>query len=185
MAVPHSYHIVLPNDVDVFCSCEEAFKAINTTLQDKGMVRTDVTSIAYTWEPKRAPANPICNLPLQIIKPNPEWKVFPQDIVNSFDFSVSRAVLMSKVHVLGDPEIGCKDARILRLSDPLRSLKRVVKYAQRGVVFDEWELHKLFLAYGEMSEERKTKMKEDVLATRFPDEDDYAWYSEDDYFEGE
>ena len=58
------------------------------------------------------------------------------------------------------------------------------------MVFDEWELHKLFLAYGEMSEDRKTQMAQDVAATRLVPEghdkdDDYFWYDEDDYFDGE
>lgn len=182
MAAPEGSHIIQPNDVDIFCRSEEDYRNLSLALTEKGMRLTERSMIADTLKPARS--DPFCNLALQIIKPHPDWKLFPRDIVNSFDFSVSRAVLMSKEHVEGDPEIGYQNARILRLSDPLRSLKRVVKYAQRGVQFDDWELHKLFLAYGQMSEERKKKMAESVEATRI--EDDYdVWYDEDDYFEGE
>jgi hypothetical protein len=142
-------------------------------------------------------------MPIQVIKPNPEWKTFPDDILSSFDFDICRAVLLNLEEVLADTNVGQLKGKILRLNNPLRSLKRVIKYTARGVEFSDGELLKLFQGWEEMPRGRRDvwldEASEALTAARnaaaaalmgespYIDDDDdgYDWLDDDDYFDGE
>jgi hypothetical protein len=153
MATPHDTPI-LPNDVDIFATSNENALAIAEALSEKFQVPYTSNELVYSIEnPSGGPA-----MPIQVVKPHPEWKDFPQDILNSFDMDISRAVLVGPEVVLADYNVGFLTGKLLRIANPLRSLKRVMKYHARGVEFKDGELIKLFLAWQQMSDERREEV---------------------------
>lgn len=178
-------HIVQPNDVDIFATSEQGARRIAKSLNELGYTMVDVNDVVFSLEATHITPY---KLPVQIVKPNPKWATFPDDIINDFDMDICRALLMSPRVVWADANVGQPSGKFLRVNNPLRSLKRMMKYHLRGVQFDEWELLKLFRAWEEMPQDRK-----DDLMTLYcpgnqsmPDEPsgDYR-YEEDDWFEGE
>lgn len=173
---------VLPGDIDVFARSawdadriarrfQRSFNLSPWGADDNGTV------ISLVGTP----------LPVQIVRPNPTWKVFPDDILSDFDLDICRAVIVDETTVLADKNVGYHFGKLLRINNPLRSLKRVMKYAARGVEFDDHELLKLFEAWDAATPERK---KEIIEAARAPEPDGEpsydAWdYDEDDWFDGE
>jgi hypothetical protein len=112
-------------------------------------------------------------------------------------------VLLNSEEVLADTNVGQLKGKILRLNNPLRSLKRVIKYTARGVEFPDWELLKLFQGWEAMPKDRKDdwldEAAEALTAARnaaaaalmgeaaYADDDaeGYDWLDDDDYFDGE
>jgi hypothetical protein len=112
-------------------------------------------------------------------------------------------VLINLEEVLADTNVGQLKAKILRLNNPLRSLKRVIKYTARGVEFSDWELLKLFQGWEAMPRDRKDGWMDEAsqaltdarnaaaaaLMGESPyvddDDDGYDWLDDDDYFDGE
>jgi hypothetical protein len=177
----------LPNDIDVFATSGDAARAIANDLYDcMGMTWDIETDVAYSMTPQGdEPA-----LPVQVVKPHPDWKKFPEDILQSFDMDVCRAVLISPNTILADQNAGADLGKLLRINHPLRSLKRVLKYHARGVSFNEWELLKVFRAWDQMKPEDKQALidahdPQNKLGSSSYDGDPYDWYDDDDWFEGE
>lgn len=173
-----------PNDVDIFAVSNEDATALVTELQaDLGYHITSQNDVAYTL-------HKTAYLPVQLVRPSPEWTNFPDDILNSFDMNICRGVLISPGTLLGDMELGFTRGKLLRMHNPLRTLKRVMKYQVRGIEFNDHELLKLFRAWQEMTPERQQAMLDQAHAEAFPsdsnDQDYEDWYDDDDdWFEGE
>jgi hypothetical protein len=178
-SVDHSL-IIQPNDIDIFAISDAAADAICTDLCQAGMFPEQSNSIVTTLAPSQY--KPICDMNIQVIKPNPIWQNFPDDIIHSFDLNVCKAILIDG-HIIGDIEIGSTIGRVLRVANPLRTIRRIMKYQSRGVQFDDWELVKTFLAWDELSEERV----QEITASAQPEEETvpYDWYDADDYFDAE
>ncbi len=174
---------ILPNDVDIFATSNEQAKVIARSLLGKGnrLFGLDENEVAYTVHHGCGDMN------VQVVKPHPEWKTFPDDILLSFDMDICRALVTSPTTALIDENAGWLNGKILRTSNALRSLKRVLKYHQRGVEFNDHELLKLFQAWELMSSERKTTILEEARSEAFPVYSDSGdWdYDEDRWFEGE
>lgn len=174
---------ILPNDVDIFAVSKEAAFEIRRDLQDHlRLVWKEETDIASTLKPSPL-GKPQFNMDVQVVRPHPEWKEFPLDIVTSFDMDVCRAVLMDDCTALADVNVGDLQGKFLRINNPLRSMQRAMKYNARGVQFDAWELLKLFRAWDEIPQERKQELIEFHNPNNY-EADSSNWY-EDDYFEGE
>jgi hypothetical protein len=176
-----------PNDVDIFATTMDNAVALVADLEKRfGLYRGVETDIAYTLEAVNA-----AFLPLQIVKPHPDWKTFPDDVINSFDMDICRALLISEDCILADENAGRGVGKLLRINNPLRSLKRVLKYHQRGVQFNEWELLKLFQAWEQMKGDDKAALVDrynpyiDHSAPVGDSQAGYDWYDDDDWFEGE
>lgn len=177
---------ILPNDVDIFATSQENARALTDDLiklpQVLWMEENDTVFTITRGTIERH------DLAIQIVKPNPAWQIFPQDILNDFDLDISRAVLVGPTKVIADFNVGLREGKVLRVNNPLRSLKRVLKYHARGVDFNDHELLKLFQAWEQMSEERKAIMLSRARMDAMPPEpvDSGDWeYDEDDWFEGE
>jgi len=180
---------ILPNDVDVFAVSDKAALYIhNFLINRKGWDLDAISSIAYTLSHKRR------DFTVQIVKPNPAWKTFPDDFMAAFDMDVCRAVLLSPTEVLADANVGDLWGKLLLINDPLRSLKRVMKYHKRGVQFLDRELIKLFEAWELATPERRADILAMAQGTKpDPEEPSYpvetnsdSWeYDEDDYYRGE
>lgn len=176
---------VLPNDIDIFATSNEHAYQIMHDLYD-GPFSVDENEVAITITRGKG------QMQIQIVKPHPEWKHFPVDIINSFDLDISRALLLSPSMVLADKNVGYSDGKLLRINNPLKSLKRVMKYAARGIEFNDHELYKLFAAWDQVKPEKKKELLEEAHQATLPrDYPCYAWgydydfYDEDDYFDGE
>lgn len=183
----------LPRDIDIFATSEDNAKAIVDAVRCSG--RWDVSETAVAFTIKRTGHL----LDIQVVRPSPEWRHWPGDLLESFDLSVSRAVLVAPGTVMGDADAGSYEGKILRTNNPLRSLKRVMKYNERKVTFHDHELLKLFRAWDMTPQEKKdawiTEAAKEYDRLRGPlkvhegddddDESSYGFYDDDDWFEGE
>jgi hypothetical protein len=180
-----------PNDIDIFATTDENAEQIANELLIGRFDTYEVNELSYTLGPCSRRRG------VQVIKPNPAWQKWPNDMLMSFDFDVSRAVVTCPTRVIADINIGNLDGKVLRVNNPLRSLKRAMKYHARGVEFTDRELHKLFLAWDQLSATRKAEIAEGITRAEkaIADEEERRmqamasatadWYSDDDYFEGE
>lgn len=179
-------HVVQPNDVDIFATSAEGASTIAYALGELGYAIADANDVVFSLKPTFLTD---AVLPIQIVKPSPSWKTFPDDIINDFDMDICRALLVSPQMVWADANVGQPNAKFLRINNPLRSIRRMIKYHKRGVDFSDWELLKLFRAWEEMPQDKKDKL----LALHCPgndtvsddSSDDYDIYDSDDWFEGE
>lgn len=166
-----------PGDIDIFAVSVEAWEDLGKEMSGK---------LDYLMGNPFHQDSPVINLipfrsltgskSVQLIRPHPSWITFPDDILEWFDLDVSRAVLVAPDKVLADVNLGKFDAKLLRISDPLRSLKRVLKYHKRGVEFNDWELLKLFQAWDLIDADRKASMITAAHELAFPEmepEEDY------------
>jgi hypothetical protein len=178
-----------PNDVDIFATSLANADALAADLESRfGLYRGIETDVAYSLMRNEFLNDDATFLPLQVVKPHPDWKTFPDDVIGSFDMDICRAMLISEDCILADENAGKGVGKLLRINNPLRSLKRVLKYHQRGVQFNEWELLKLFQAWQQMSDADKQAMLDRHNPNAGADYvagDGYEWYDDDDYFEGE
>ncbi len=183
---------IKPNDIDVFAVSNEAAESLATQINNVMglMVAPASSAVAYTI------VRSCERKDVQVVKPHPDWKVFPDDIINSFDMNVCRAVLITPDTLLGDIDAGTTYGKILRTHNPIRTLRRIMKYSQRGVQFTDHEVMKVFKAWEQTSEERKAELLDLAYHEAFPaieddvadydyDSGSYDWEDEDDYFEGE
>ena len=177
-----------PNDIDIFATSQEGAYKITSALCGFEDIyespRLSETAIGFSLSSARLlPQN---TLAIQILRPHASWLSFPQDIINAFDLNVSRAIVLDEKTVLCDTDAGGTYGKILRISDPVRTMTRVVKYAQRGVRFNRLELLKLFDAWDSASPERKAEIKTIAIQTEADEmPTDYRDWSndnsEDDY----
>lgn len=182
MATPHDSPI-LPNDIDIFATSEDnAMRIANNLCDQLGMIYFDNSLVCTVTSHPTLPD-------IQIVRPAPEWTNFPEDIILNFDLDISRAVLIGEHIVVADLHCGFKDGKILRVNNALRSLKRVMKYHDRGIQFNDHELLKLFQAWDQMPAETKAGMVENARReVEQVDESqtfDSSFYSDDRWFDGE
>lgn len=179
--------IITPGDVDVFATSNQGADDIAANLMSNYGVNWTDNGIVLSS------TSELNGLPIQIIRPDPLWKAFPDDILNAFDMDVCRAILLRPDCIIADHNVGLEYGKLLRIRNPLRSLKRVMKYHRRGVAFTDWELLKLFRAWDEMPSEQKQELVQRALPpvpVAGPEEgedvvaDDYTW-DDSTYFEAE
>lgn len=191
-----SYMAVDPNDIDIFAVSEEAAQSIARDLI--ALTGREMTENPVAITIHRGLHELTNLLPIQIVKPSPDWKTFPDDILNNFDLDICRAVLIDEHTLLADVNAGILQGKFLRINNPLRSLKRALKYHKRGVEFDDHELLKLFDAWDQTPAERKEGLKqqataewEQMRAARqevgdIDDGEEFGyWYDDSTWFEGE
>ncbi len=181
MACPHDAP-VLPNDIDIFAVSEADAIAIWNDIEEKlNYYLNSSNDTVYSL------ASFDGGLGIQVVRPNPNWTKWPDDILNDFDLDICRAVLVAPDKVLADYNVGQMSGKILRINNPLRTLKRAAKYMARGVKFEDHELLKIFQAWEQTPDERKQTMLGAAKAAAefvpFSYPEDY--YTGDDWFEGE
>lgn len=165
-----------PNDIDIFATSEEAFRQLPRLLRQKaGWYCMEDGDMVKAFERANTARR------VQLVKPHSEWSAFPGDILGSFDLSVGMAALESEHITLAHSHAGGNFSKILRINEPVRTLKRVLKYHKRGVEFDDWELMKLFKAWDAMTPEQKQIA--DMLHSQTEEVDASVFYFDyDDYF---
>lgn len=171
---------VLPNDIDIFATTQEHADSVADEI---------TTKLDYWWNSDNETVIELVSGTdkpnIQIVRPNPLWSTWPDDILGDFDLDICRAVLVAPDKVLADYNVGEMYGKILRINNPLRTLKRVSKYMARGVKFDDHELLKIFQAWEQMPTERKDVMLALARQTMAYDDVPPSYYTDDDWFEGE
>lgn len=107
--------------------------------------------------------------------------------MDSFDFTLSRAVIIEDRRIICDNDVGDMWIKIIRIRSPLKTMKRVLKYTERGAKVDDWELLKVMRAWQEMPKDRQEEILAEAELERLnsmPGESDYLWDA-NDYWEGE
>lgn len=179
MSFPHD-NPILPNDIDVFATSTANAEAISGALCQLYGTYSEFNGIVYSIK------RPAPDLSIQVVCPSPTWKVFPDDLMNSFDLDICRALLLNATTVICDVNAGQRQGKVLRTNNALRSLKRVLKYHARGVEFADWELLKLFQAWEALDADRKAQILEVAKPVLDPPLfDSGGWQDDDDWFEGE
>ena len=173
-----------PSDIDIFAVSDEAAKWLRLELtMHPDYFLKDENELVTTYE-----AIDPRMLGIQVVRPSPDWKTLPDDLINSFDLNVCRAVIISKTECICDEDSGDIYGKVLLVNNPLKTFKRIIKYSARGVEFSDHEMLKVFRAWDSTDAERKTGMIE-----RAADEavqggqvfiEDYE-FDEDDYFDAE
>lgn len=169
-----------PNDIDIFATSNQNADAIYDALRVQGYLWWDSTEVARTMH-KKGHKN------IQIVKPSPEWATFPNDVIESFDLNVCRAMFISPERIMADAEAGGTYGRVLRINNPLRTLKRIHKYQVRGVEFSDHEMLKVFQAWEQVAPEKRQEWLDRAQSDALPsDADSGGWdYDDDEWFEGE
>lgn len=175
---------IKPNDIDIFATSDDNAEGIVDTLVQLRNGRTfsisernDITTTIRRMNGR--------GLPMQVIRPSPEWKTFPDDLIDSFDLDVCRAVIVSSVDVLCDENAGWMSGKVLRVNNPLRTFKRIMKYAARGVQFNDHELLKVLRAWDQMPAEKKATWIQEAADELRQPAFDSNFVNYDDWFEGE
>jgi len=184
-----NYRAARPNDIDIFAVSNEAAEKIVANCMVDPLVRC----ISRSDNGLVISMTRLGAIPIQVVRPNPAWHQFPTDILNSFDMTVCRAIVVDRVTVLGDEKAGGEVGKFLRINNPLRSMQRMMKYHRRGVAFSEWELLKLFRAWEDLGPDRKQNLISNAeQAERLAQGEEQQPSSEpdytldnDDYWEGE
>lgn len=164
------------NDVDIFAKSKADYETLMSRICNAG------------WYPALGGLNvqrfikPGSKLPeIQVINPPVEWKTFPYDVLNSFDLSHSRALLVSSTEVLADCDIQHNELRVLRINDPVRTLQRITKYAGKGIGCPELEYLKVLEAYHKIDDEKKSEIwlryQEEEIPGDYWDEQE-VWFEE-------
>ncbi len=179
---------ILPNDIDIFCKTRGAAAWLSERISRIWRTVREFNGVAYNFN--REP----CGMRVQVIAPSPAWLVWPDDMLNSFDMDICRALIMTPTWGLADQNVGGLDAKILKIHDPVRTMRRVMKYQARGVQFNDHELLKLFRAWDALGVADKQERIAAVvipysnafMEDQEPAQDYGGWDLEDDeYFDGE
>lgn len=173
-----------PNDIDIFAkSDEDASNLVNDLVHGSDYVLCSQNEIVSSFS---ASAMNLDKLGIQVVRPSPEWKLFPTDLINSFDLDVCRAVIISPIEILCDINAGEFYGKVLRINNPLRTFKRIMKYQVRGVSFSDHELLKVFRAWDEMPAAKKESwINQAADSTHEQETFDSDFTDDDDWFEAE
>lgn len=164
-----------PNDIDIFATSESNWQTVSDQIEAMGYTWLSYGDIVreFMAEGKKN---------VQIIKPAHDWKEFPIDVLNSFDITAAKSILVCATKTWSHVHAGGNEGKLLRINDPLRTLQRVMKYHKRGVHFDNTELAKLFFAWEEMNEEQKRMSCDLNLESYDQDYADYEFSFDDTFF---
>lgn len=142
-----------PGDIDVFAVSLAAADDIRNELCRLWEMPFSRNEMVTSHDP--SPKTPDGMLAIQVVEPHPSWTTYPDDILNSFDLTLCKAVLLNRETVLAHIEAGCPNGRFVAINSPMKAMKRMLKYHKRGVSFEDWELLKILKAWDAMTPEQK------------------------------
>ncbi len=166
--------VVPAKDCDVFPGNQDSFDAIKYALIEKiGFEKSYENGVSLTLRtPKKKRENMdirwrFCPQ-IQLIKPIVEGRVVTsgsiEDILNAFDFTITRAAIISPEEVLVDEDfIKDENNHLLKLKNihcPISSMLRCMKYSKKGYWMRPSESLKLYLDWENRSPEYKSDMIE-------------------------
>lgn len=181
--------VVMPNDIDIFGTTRDNTEKIVENLEANGYHIYQVSNDRI-WHMSWSAFPNTKKMDVQVIQPNPAWLddddgKFRENLINDFDLSTSRSIVVDDKWIMCDSSMDYFEAKILRINNPFRSLKRVLKYRKRGFSFRDEELIKIFKAWDALSPERKAEIIASTEPEIYIQPPDYEFAHEDDWFEGE
>jgi len=130
---------------------------------------------------------------IQLIKPNDTARILtygtPEQVLNNFDFTITRAAILSPTEVLVDDDFEDDELKmhlvLKNIHCPVSSLLRCCKYSEKGYFLKPVESIKLFKDWEERDDEYKTKITEFLVASsKFdPNDPDAGPLSREDVME--
>lgn len=161
----------LPGDIDIFPINEKTYNELLVKLKSLKLVIRKENDMAISYRSNKK----ISNLNIQLIKPVKEAKIVAfgsaEDILNNFDFTVTRCAIISEKMCLVDVYFKSDDeANRLRLRNihcPVSSLLRVCKYARKGFWIPARQAVKLFADWDGRSMEYKAKILDFFVKNEF------------------
>lgn len=129
------------SDYDLFFSNEKSYLKTADTLSSLGfkMVFDCPIGLLRTYKNR--------DMKVQLITPNrPDWFFYPESVLESFDFTATQFLLFKDGLITTKQAISDVRKKILRIhkiTHPVSTFKRVIKYKEKGYSFSEEELMKL------------------------------------------
>ncbi|WP_119071591.1 hypothetical protein [Aggregatilinea lenta] len=142
-------------DIDLFPYQAGAAAAMIERLVDHGLTVKHASDYAttFSWPYEELRMGGSFAPDIQIIHWHRDWHS-AEDILDSFDFANSAVALMgcyALAHPLFEEAEEHDTLRIVAIDDPVRCLKRVMKYARKGYDVPYTELARLFLEWDRRS----------------------------------
>lgn len=158
---------IVPNDIDVFCGNEDAFNRIVARLKaHKDVKRKTKTEIETKFEYRMSTGFHKNFYSIQVIRPTQIMNMVSEGdyerILDNFDFTIAKVALINnqediialayeKFH---EHDVGNKLV-LTNIHCPISSMKRVIKYCNKGYHIESSELLKLFKDYENRTPEWK------------------------------
>ena len=162
-------------DIDLFPQSENSYTSLVTELNLIGFKIKHENDLSITYSSLESHSDPRwLTIPtIQVIKPVKEGEILTvgnmEDILNNFDFSVTRVGLISLDEGLADEDFVKDDLKsiinIKNIHCPVSSLLRCVKYCKKGFRLKSIETFKLFQDWDNRSLEYKSRLLE--LITKY------------------
>lgn len=158
---------IIPNDIDVFCRDEETFKRIESRMKSHPeMKRKGKTEIETKFEYRMSSGFHKNYYSIQVIKPTQIMNMVSDGdyarVLDNFDFTISKAAILNSsedifavVHKDFHEHDAANKLVITNIHCPISSMKRVIKYCNKGYHIESSELLKLFKDYENRSPEWK------------------------------
>lgn len=155
-----------PGDLDIYCFSDLNYAALREIMVANNFVKGHETKFAVEMVPN---SNAQYYGPMiQLIKPVLDGRIVAvgqiDDILTNFDFTVTRAALISENVGYVDEDF-IRDEReqnliIKNIHCPISSSLRFIKYARKGYKATSFEIYKLFLDWDNRSPEYKSGLTE-------------------------
>jgi len=161
--------VVIPGDVDIFSHSDISIDDLLNEFISIGYKKMHENNLSITLEPEDEKKIELEIFPIpQIIKPIREGKIIScgtnEELLENFDFSITRAAILSPTTVLVDEDFEEDERRkILRLKNihcPISSMIRCCKYAKKGYFIRPMEALKLFKEWDIRGEDYRNRMIE-------------------------
>lgn len=160
---------IVPNDIDIFCETEEVYEKIASLFEKANNVKKGrKTKIETKYKIQLGNKTGFHQeyYGVQLIKPTQIMNMISvgdvYTILDNFDFTIARCAILpdnkTVAHVSFMAHELMKTLVITNIHCPISSLKRVIKYCQKGYTVESFELLKLFIDY----ENRSTEWKKTI-----------------------
>jgi hypothetical protein len=169
MCSPHK-DPAIPRDVDVFCKTEEAFNNLKAFFEKEKLEIKFENDISISY---RTHTNDLwIGCPeIQLIKPMKQARVVTvgsvEDILNNFDYSVTRIAIVSETECLADEHFLQDEKkrflRVMNIHCPIGSVSRLMKYFKKGYWTKPFQILKLFQDWDQRDTDYRLKLAEMII----------------------
>lgn len=158
-------------DLDIFPYREDyGFEELKKKFTDLGFKVHHENDVSYTFSSNHPEGYEECPT-IQLIKPNKNGRLLtygnPEEILSNFDFTVTRAAIISQSEVLVDDDFEQDELQdklaIKNIHCPVSSLMRANKYSRKGYYLRPVEALKLFRDWDERDADYKQKLIDFLL----------------------
>jgi hypothetical protein len=144
-------------DIDVFATSEEAFGRMSERLRGLGYFLYKSNDLVHEYWHENWLTNGYTDV--QLLRPHPAWAKHAQPVkkmLQQFDLSCSRAVVVHPFLILADGDAVNRDMVIRMVNNPIKTISRALKYHRRGYAAPhaKWLVHTLE-TWRKMSDERR------------------------------